>query len=288
MILPYPELYLTSIEDVKRWLFQQDSGADFTTSDNAVIAMMIERASQQIIGMLEWIPLPIIETRTYDYTRQYVSKSRKELYTERDLLSPTTVTNGDGTVIASSKYTLYPNNAYPKSRIVIKRSETSTFWTNPTSDNIEQVISIAGEWGYVPHYGQHWRASGVTLTADATSSATSLTCVPGSAIETYGYVRINDEVMLVTAVAAGSLTVERAALGTTATAHTNGDDIDCFRQIATIRNATTELATYLYKTKDRTGDDAVVFDNGIVSVRGLSKLWSEALMQHRNVYFSKL
>jgi len=59
-----------------------------------------------------------------------------------DLLSVTTLTNGDGTEIASANYRLEPRNETPKWAI---RLDKDTDWEFDDSDS---EISVAGTWGY--------------------------------------------------------------------------------------------------------------------------------------------
>ena len=63
------------------------------------------------------------------------------LHLDDDLLSVTTLTNGEGTVITSANYFLEPRNETPKGRIRLKSGYTWTF-------NTDGEISIAGSWGW--------------------------------------------------------------------------------------------------------------------------------------------
>lgn len=82
-------------------------------------------------------------TRTYDATGPHIDG--RMLLVDADLLSVTTLTNGDGSVIPSGDYVLRPNNGNPKYAIVLKAS-SSHYWT--WADDPEQAISVAGSWGF--------------------------------------------------------------------------------------------------------------------------------------------
>jgi hypothetical protein len=59
-----------------------------------------------------------------------------------DLLTVTTLTNGDGTELTSSEYRLFPRNDNPKWIIKLDESQSWSF-----SDG-DSEISVAGTWGY--------------------------------------------------------------------------------------------------------------------------------------------
>lgn len=111
------------------------------SADDAVIEDIIEAASRYIDQ----------ETRRTFYarseTRYFSVPPGRELCLDDDLLSITTLTNGDTTVISSSYYYLWPRNSAPYSRIVLKQS-SSILWALDSDGNSEYVISVAGNWGY--------------------------------------------------------------------------------------------------------------------------------------------
>jgi hypothetical protein len=74
---------------------------------------------------------------------------RREIKMDIDLLTVTTLTNGDGTVIASTEYILLPNNYTPKHTIKL-RDFSSVMWLPSYAAPMgwEQAISVAGTWGY--------------------------------------------------------------------------------------------------------------------------------------------
>ncbi len=82
-------------------------------------------------------------TKKYDYDSPPIFG--RMLFLDDDLLSVGTLTNGDGTVIASTEYRLLPTNGSPKYAIELY-SGSSIAWNYLT--NREEAIQIQGAWGY--------------------------------------------------------------------------------------------------------------------------------------------
>jgi hypothetical protein len=85
------------------------------------------------------------ETRKYNVPTD--ANSRRTLWLDDDLQSITTLTNGDAEVLTTADYCLQPANSTPKWAVTIKQA-SSKYWAQDSSGNTEQVISIAGSWGY--------------------------------------------------------------------------------------------------------------------------------------------
>jgi len=67
------------------------------------------------------------------------------LHLDYDLCSITTVTNGDGVVVAASEYVTKPRNVTPYYEIHIKAS-ANKYWTY--EDDPENAIAVNGKWAY--------------------------------------------------------------------------------------------------------------------------------------------
>lgn len=72
----------------------------------------------------------------------------RSLFLDDDILTVTTLTNGDGTTIAATEYQTWPRNEGGKREIRLKAS-TSTQFETDTSGNYEGVIAVAGVWGFI-------------------------------------------------------------------------------------------------------------------------------------------
>lgn len=111
------------------------------STDDGAIEDMVEMASRLIDAETHRTFYARTETHYFDYT------SSRSLYMDDDLLTVTTLTNGDDAVITSADYNLFPLNKSPKNEIRIKQSSTY-YWDSDGDSNTEGVISVAGTWGY--------------------------------------------------------------------------------------------------------------------------------------------
>jgi hypothetical protein len=110
--------------------------------DDAAIEKIIEGVSRYIDLKTQRRFYALTDTRYYD------RPSGRELELDDDLLTITTLSNGDGVEITSSDYNLIPINDPPYR--AIRLTETSTiFWTLDSDGNSEFVIDVAGTWGYM-------------------------------------------------------------------------------------------------------------------------------------------
>jgi len=235
------------------------------------------------------------ETRKYDYpirkasvfgvysADEWVSLanaagdlSRGTLRMDDDLLSVTTLTNGDATVIASASYVLEPPNEYPKHLIRLLASSGVAWQLNASGDR-EQVISVAGLWGYHENYSAAWcdsldtvrdnplTAAATTLTvADADGTAEDLDAPRFQAGQ---MIRVESEYLSVISVnaTANTLVVKRAVNGSTAAAHAQGVAITLYRPMETVKDAVVRLAVWKYRQKD-----ANVFDKTTILQTGIA------------------
>jgi len=109
---------------------------------DSVLADYITAASRWIDNYTGRTFYARTETHYFD-----VPKTPRNLRLDDDLLTLTTLTNGDGTVIASSNYKLWPYNTSPKHEIQILRS-ANIYWLLSGGIDWEAAISVAGTWGY--------------------------------------------------------------------------------------------------------------------------------------------
>ncbi len=112
------------------------------SDDEALIEDMIETASR----FIDTQSIRTFYARTE--TRYYNVPTSRTLRLDDDLLTITTLTNGDGTEIANTEYHLLPKNVSPKYAIQLK-STSSILWLSDSSGGLEYVISVAGTWGWV-------------------------------------------------------------------------------------------------------------------------------------------
>lgn len=109
-----------------------------SSTDDTLIGNFIT-AAQKIIDSHCQRSFEASATATRYYGPEAVQGQLLKLDT--DLLTVTTLTNGDGSVISSSDYWLWPRNETPYSEIKLKSTVTWTF-------DQDEEISVAGTWGY--------------------------------------------------------------------------------------------------------------------------------------------
>lgn len=111
-------------------------------TDDGVLEDMITHASRIIDGLTRRTFYARTETHYYD-----APDGDSLFIDDDDLLAITTLTNGDASTIASTKYKLYPLNSLPKWEIRLLPS-TGLYWTSTSSGDNDSAITVAGSWGY--------------------------------------------------------------------------------------------------------------------------------------------
>ena len=109
--------------------------------DDAVIEDIIEGVSRAIDKLTGRTFYARTETHYYDTPDEDECLKIED----DDLLTITTLTNGNGTVITSDYYKLYPLNRSAKREIVL--TNTYGWYPSPTTGEYG-AISVAGTWGY--------------------------------------------------------------------------------------------------------------------------------------------
>lgn len=127
------------VEEAKLYL---GIGSTTTTDDN-LLRDLLERASKRIDDYTGRVFEASTETRYFD-SDAYDANS-KLLWVDKDLLTITTLTNGDddGTTIPSTEYWLWPRNETPYYAIRLK-ADSSYTWEWDT----DGWVSVLGTWGF--------------------------------------------------------------------------------------------------------------------------------------------
>lgn len=276
----FPYFYLCNLQDVKNFML----GAIESDWDDTELAPFVEQVSADFAGELQRLPLPHNGTFLADYAKGFVDDTSRYLnvYPYADVLSVSSAVNGNGQTIDSSYYVLEDANCYPKSRIAFKASSPIR-WRGANNGDYQQVISVTGTFGYVPHYDNAWKAK-TTITepiADTTVSTITLASVAG--VNIGDYLQIDSESFLVRSIAALIVTVDRGALGTTAASHLDNASVKLYQQASDIKNAVREWAAYLWKTKDKIGEDIEIYQGTQRVPRGLSPTVINAVLRNRKV-----
>ncbi|MCG3197090.1 MAG: hypothetical protein GHCLOJNM_01574 [bacterium] len=163
-----------------------------------------------------------------------------------DLLVATEVAcdyDGDGVyetvLVQGTDCHLLPHNSYPK-WLMISAGEKAL-------PNGLRSVRVAGTWGYA-ETADPFVATSVTATV-ATTNGTTLTATPGTSVVRGDTIRVGDEQMYVTAVAASTVTVRRAVNGTTASTH-SGATVYVVRAPESIEHLCELVAARCYSAED--------------------------------------
>lgn len=82
---------------------------------------------------------------------------------DEDLLTITTLTNGDDNTIASTEYHLVPKNDPPYNEIRLTKTTTER-WELDSGGDDEFVIDVAGTWGYMTAHTDDIREACLMIT----------------------------------------------------------------------------------------------------------------------------
>ncbi len=256
---PYT-LYLCTLEDVTRQLDKAlptnpstsvtNEYADYST----LVSNLIPQVSTWIGDYTGRSFAPYI--RTIDmYQQDFATQktwSRNALYLPDDLISVTSIVFSDETLTAD-QYRLDGYGA-PYQRIR---------FNNVTFDmGFDSTISIAGRWGYSEVYNPTTYNSAGSLT----DSATSLSVSDASLFDTYQYIKIDSELMLITArnETTDVLTIVRGVLGTTATSHLTAQPIYRLMIDESVRLVATRMVAWLYQKRTDVGDVVQLADGAVI------------------------
>lgn len=221
--------------------------------EDAVLEAMISAASRVIDGYCGRTFYPRVANRLYDVPENI-------LFLKDDLLSLTTLTNGDATVITSTDYILESSGRYPYWGIKL-RDISSVFWLYNSYGSEERVISVLGEWGYHNDYPGAWFATD-TLSAGVNAAVTALPTTGSALLKQNQIIKIDSEVMNVSSVVTTTTNVtKRGDNGSTAAAHLISAQIYVWLPIEDIRAACEDIVLTEYNKRFGAGQEA-----GVVTV----------------------
>jgi len=132
----------SDLASLKQYMTSGGTPLPSDASDDALLTSMIETASRYIDDDTHRTFYARTETHLYD-----LPEGNSLYIDDDDLLTVTTLTNGDGVAIPPAGYNLYPLNTYPKHEIRLKWS-SNVYWQYSVAGDSEAVISLLGTWGY--------------------------------------------------------------------------------------------------------------------------------------------
>lgn len=257
--------YCTLDDVVEQMLLPDSSALDIGTTAQSVISKNSASANTFLKTLiLDWSnQITEAAFRTfvpYDFTHYHDPADIRfydDLILRDDLLSVTTLTNGDDTTLLSTQYRLLERGIFPAWKIKTLSSQ-SAGWVFNDGDS---QIAILGTWGYNTRPASMWSDSGQVIPAgNLTDSATTLTLVTDvSGLETYQYIKVNSEYMFITAIDVDNvaLTLERGVNGSTAAAHTSADVISTYVQTPEIRRECRRLVIRDYHLRGEVHQNVV-------------------------------
>jgi len=242
------------------------------------------------------------ETRYYDYPIQAASVfgvydaetwaqqmnaagllAQGKLLLDDDLLALDYVLNGNAEVIPLTELATEPANLYPKHLLRLKRGSNYR-WQPGTNGEREQVIAVAGWWGYHPDYGSAWVATDTVQNNPLSAVATSLTVVSAVRFQAGQLLKIENELLAVTAIttATNTLTVTRGVNGTTAAAHVQTTPIYLYAAYGNYALAATRLVAWRYRQKDaNVFEKTTSFETGVTIIPAAMPADIQALLPPR-------
>lgn len=272
----------------------QQTGLTQNTYDDSVIASYIEVASEMIDAYCGQHFRE--EIRTLNQTPRLGSVDLAFRHVA-PLISITTLTNGDGTVIPGSGYSLYPGTEYPKQRLVLQAGylwlanpNASAYAVYSDPDGIYMAtyapsgvaltysraylsssyavdgITIAGLWGFNRRGPAAWLNSGFTVGTTTTAGQITLVLnAAGLVIDVGSILRIDSEYFLVTGpvvntAAAVTLNVLPAQNGSTAAIHNSGAIIYTYFVEPVVELATRKVVAALYQGRNNATGESMMVD----------------------------
>ncbi len=269
-------IWYTTREDVA-------SSQDIRASAYAArdIDSAIESGARAVDSLLHRTLYPVKATYSFDYPNGD-SPSYRIRFNEYDLISATSVTNGDGTAVPLANTIPQPQDGPPYTSIEVNRGTVSAFSAGSTN---QRAVSIAGMWGYsnvetiagaaaeaidltetgidasaMPYVGvgalirvdnermrvteKTWLSTGQVGALAASNAAQTLGVSDGTAFLAGDTLLIDAERVRVLDIAANTLVVKRAVDGSTLAAHA-GATIYAMRTLVVERGVLgTDAATH--------------------------------------------
>lgn len=232
------------------------------TTDDAMLAQMLEDAARWLDRRTGRVFYPRIQTRYYD-----LPPDPTVLKLDDDLLAVTTLYTDNGTtLVAAADYVTACGRDYnttPYDRLVLLPTGTQVALGYDGSVLRSQVLT--GTWGYHEDYANAWESSNDTLKTKITSATTTTVEVnDADGADLWGrtprfqagqIIKLDSEYMYIVAVTAAAstntLTVRRGWNGSTAASlHDGGVAIYIWRPMADVRRAHLDLCAWLYRHKD--------------------------------------
>lgn len=253
-------LYAT-LAEYKAYSVARGQTSTTDTADDGVIVDLLEAASRYLDDKTGRQYYPSIETRLYDYP------NTRELKLRADLLEVITLSNGDGTAIASTDYVLETANHTPYWKLRLRATAT-TYWLPDTANGTEQAIELYGWFGYRERYSQRaWQLAGTLGAAITDTTTLAFTMTAGHSITAGQIVKIGTEIYNVNTVSTNTITpIARGDNGSTAATHLNGVSVYSWKPDEGAHDCVLDMARRTYKRRfgQSAGAEAIITPSGAI------------------------
>lgn len=229
-----------SLAEYKAFVTARGQTSSTDAADDAVIETLLKSSSRYIDYQTARHFYPSIQTRYYDVPEGRI------LQLDDDLLEVITLTNGVGTVIPSTEYTLKPSNGSPY--LSIRLVDNSTFlWASDGAGDVHDIIAVNGIWGFHNRYHLNlaWLL-GSTLNEDLDTSETGTDVTSGTLFSVGDIIRFGNEFGYVSNKATNTLTNTRGENGSTAAIHLTGANVYIWQFMEEVKNCVLETALQAY------------------------------------------
>ncbi len=258
------------------------------TGDDARMLSKLRAASDQMNRFVGREFYPSVATRKFD-----CPDGDTLLLRGSDLLSVTTLTNGDARTIPSTDYILLGDDT-PYYGIMVDPS--LNYYTYLTTKI--KAITVLGIFGCHNDYANAWRDTLQDIPGGGiTSSAITMTLTDVDGTDSWGLtdalqvgqlIKVESEFMQVVArnISTNLLTVVRGANGSTAATHAAGVDIYAYVPTGDIAEICLRWAAWLYKMEDAGDYSGETTEVGLGSTQvpgGLPRDLMAALSNYRRV-----
>lgn len=272
--------YATLAEFKSYWIHRGGENSS-STADDSVIEGLLRTASGLLDSLTGRHFYPYIETRYYDVPDSN-SLDQRVLELDDDLLEVLSITNGDGTSVPSTEYSLRPRNYSPYNAIRLIDNSTY-YWASDGAGDTHDVIAVSGIWGYHNRYAKAWLV-GSTANEALDTSETGLDVVSGTSFLIGHLIRFDNELGYVSSVSTNTLTTSRGENGSTAATHLTAINVSIWQPMEEARNAVCEIANTAYRRRfgQSTSSTETVTAAGIVlSPKDIPSLAQEFIRTYR-------
>lgn len=270
-------MYYASVADVIA--LSRTPGANASTTITASVKAtllgyirMISRRLDLDFGARRGLFTPYIETRKKALSSMQVNSLLNTFAFDDPLLELSALSIGGSSMTIGTDVVLYPDPDTPPFHAL--RLDTGLTWYGYPNSGDPVFVTLTGTWGLHRDYANAWMKVD-DLAADITASQLTLTVADSDGENPYGesprlsaghLIRIGSEFLQVYKVDDGTntLTTQRGMYGSTAAAHTSGDDVYVWRVEEPVKHVIARMAAFIWS---RQGTYSTVEVQGMSEIR---------------------